>query len=119
VRVHDNEDQQMSAVRSDTDANLAVAPIGDPELKHEELALYERVVQRDESALLECFDRIGDAVYCIALLCTEGRASAEALTTAVFVRFWQHPQAFPPSDGPLALQLVRQMTADLADTSHT
>lgn len=97
----------------ETDANLALAPPQGGELTEEELSLYERVVQRDESALLECFDRIGHVVYCMALLCSDGRASAEELTETVFVRFWQDPQGFCPTDGPLAVQLIRRMTKDL------
>ena len=44
----------------------------------------------------------------------ESRTSAEELTETMFVRFWRDPRAFPPSRGPLSLQLIRRMTADLA-----
>ncbi len=98
----------------ETDAEVALASPRGEELIEEELSLYERVVQRDESALLECFDRIGHVVYCMALLCSDGRASAEELTETVFVRFWRDPRGFRPADGPLAVQLIRRMTGDLS-----
>lgn len=75
-----------------------------------ESRLYERVVRRDESALLECLDRIGHLVYCMALLQPGRQASAEEITEELFVAFWRDPEAFPPSRGPLALQLLRRMT---------
>ena len=77
----------------------------------EELRLLERVVQRDEAALLECFDRAGQLVYCMALARTGDQASAEELTEAVFVTLWRDPAAFSSSGGPLGLQLLRWMTA--------
>ncbi|HEX2042816.1 MAG TPA: hypothetical protein VHF24_09290 [Acidimicrobiales bacterium] len=105
----------MSALPLGADADVALPPPRGEELTEEEQLLYERVVQRDESALLECFDRVGHVVYCMALLCSDGRASAEELTETVFVRFWQDPQGFgPAADGPLAVQLIRRMTEDLA-----
>jgi hypothetical protein len=70
-------------------------------------------VQRDESALLECFDRVGDLLYCMALARTGRPAVAEELTEAVFVALWRDPAAFPPSQGPLGLQLLRRMAAGL------
>jgi hypothetical protein len=110
----DGDDRQVSALPLDTDTNGAAAPPSGEELAEEELSLYERVVQRDESALLECFDRIGHVVYCVALLCSNGSPSAEELTERVFVRFWQDPRSFGPAHGPLAVQLIRRMTEDLS-----
>ncbi len=110
----DGDDRQVSALPLETDAEVALAPPRGGEQTEKELSLYARVVERDESALLECFDRIGHVVYCMALLCSDGRASAEELTETVFVRFWQDPQGFSPADGPLAVQLIRRMTEDLS-----
>ncbi|HWC11219.1 MAG TPA: hypothetical protein VG455_08355 [Acidimicrobiales bacterium] len=84
----------------------------------EESRLHERVVQRDESAVLECFDRAGDLLYCMALARTGDQASAEALTEAAFVALWRDPAAFPPSQGPLGLQLLRRMAAGPRPTSR-
>ncbi|HEX2192130.1 MAG TPA: hypothetical protein VHH09_02975 [Acidimicrobiales bacterium] len=91
-------------------APSAEGPVPAHRLLAEESRLHERVVRRDESALLECFDRIGDLVYCMALARTGRQASAEELTEAVFVAFWRDPAAFPPSQGPLGLQLLRRMS---------
>lgn len=104
----------VSAVQLDRITAPAVARLPSEALVEEELSLHERVVQRDESALLQCFDRVGHLVYCTALVCTGSRTSAEELTETMFVRFWRDPRAFPPSRGPLSLQLIRRMTADLA-----
>ena len=86
-------------------------------LMADESRLHERVVQRDGSALLECFDRAADLVYCLAVARTGDQASAEALTEALFVALWRDPAAFPPSQGPLALQLLRRMAAGLLSAS--
>lgn len=95
----------------------AEAPLPSDRLVAEESRLHERVVQRDELALLECFDRVADLVYCMALARTGDQASAEALTEAVFLALWRDPAAFSPSHGPLGLQLLRRMTAGLVGVS--
>ena len=86
-------------------------------LMADELRVHERVVERDRAALLECFDRAADLVYCMALARTGDEASAQALTEAVFVALWRDPAAFPPSQGPLGLQLLRRMAAGLVSAS--
>jgi hypothetical protein len=87
----------------------AEASLPTDRLMADESRLHERVVQRDGAALLECFDRAADLVYCMALARTGDQASAEALTEAAFVALWRDPAAFPPSQGPLGLQLLRRM----------
>lgn len=108
----------VTAVRLDHETTSSAARLPGEALE-EERSLHERVVQRDEAALLQCFDRIGDLVYCSALLSTGSRTAAEELTEAIFVGFWRDPRAFPPSRGPLSLQLIRRMTAELAVPSHS
>lgn len=103
----------------DRNTSPTAAGLSGEALAEEELSLHERVVQRDESALLQCFDRIGHLVYCVALSCTESHESAEELTEEMFVGYWQHPHDFPPARGPLSLQLIRRITTDLAVPSHT
>ncbi len=100
-------------------ATSAEGPPSTERLIEEESRLYERVVRGDESALLECLDRIGHLVYCMAVVHTGGQASAEELTERLFLAFWRDPQAFPPSRGPLGLQLLRRMTEGLVSASSS
>ncbi len=74
---------------------------------NEEVRLYERLLDRDKSALLECLDRFGHVVHATSLTSSDDSASAEAVTERVFVELWRRPEAFHPRYGPLLLQLVR------------
>ncbi len=76
-------------------------------LRDEDVRLHERLLGRDESALLECLDRFGHVVYCTSLAETGDAVVAEAVTQRVFVQLWRRPAAFHPRRGPLVLQLVR------------
>ena len=91
-------------------ATSAEVPVPADRLLAEESRLHERIVQRDESALWGCFHRIGELVYCMALARTGRQAAAEELTEAVFVAFWRDPAAFPPTQGPLGMQLLRRVS---------
>lgn len=75
-----------------------------------ERRLHQRVVARDQSALLEWLRLVGDVVYCAALSRTGTAAEAEDLTEALFLDVWRQPALFDPADGPLTLQLIRRMT---------
>ncbi len=75
-------------------------------LRDEELRLHERLLDRDERALLECFDRFGQVVYCLTLAETGDAILAEAVTERLFIDLWLRPQAFSPSRRPIGLQLV-------------
>jgi hypothetical protein len=75
--------------------------------RDEEARLHERLVDRDESALLECLDRFGPIVYSTSLTESGDSMLAEAVTERVFVHLWRRPEAFHPRQGPLVLQLVR------------
>lgn len=79
-----------------------------------ELRLYQRILDRDELALLECLDRIGDLVYCTALLSAGSPAVAEDLTDALFLDLWREPESFHPAQGPFALQLICRLARALA-----
>ena len=52
------------------------APVG----REEERTLHDRLVARDEAALLECFDRFAHLLYCAAVTATRDRTAAEELT---------------------------------------
>ena len=100
-------------------ATPVAAPPSTESLIEEERRLYERVVQRDESALLECLDRIGHLVYCMALARTGQRNSAEELTERLFVAYWRNPRTFEPSRGPLGLQFLCRMADELGSISSS
>ena len=86
-------------------------------LLDEELRLHERVVERDEAALLEWLRRIGGMVYSVALSNTGRVGLAEDMTEALFLDVWRHPEMFHPSRGPLVLQLIRRMSVDVSTPS--
>ncbi len=76
-----------------------------------ELRLHQRVVAREEGALLEWLQRVGCVVYCAALARTGSVADAERLTEVLFLELWHQPALFDPMDGPLSLQLIRRMSS--------
>ncbi len=80
-------------------------------LLEEESALHQRIIERDEAALLEYFDRRGHIVYCVALALAEDAVAAEDLTEGLFVDLWQLPDRFDPRNGPMVLQLLERMAA--------
>jgi DNA-directed RNA polymerase specialized sigma24 family protein len=82
-------------------------------LLDEELRLHQRVVARDEAALLEWLRLIGDVVYSAALSRTGELTAAEDVTETLFLEVWRHPEQFHPTRGPLTLQLVRRMRTEL------
>jgi DNA-directed RNA polymerase specialized sigma24 family protein len=79
------------------------------ELLQEERVLHGRILQRDESALLEFLDRVGHVLFCAALVHTGDATAAEDLTEELFVDLWEAPEAFSPARGPVALQLLERM----------
>ncbi len=62
------------------------------ELRDGELRLHGRLLRRKKSALLECFDRFGHAVYYLALAETADDILAEAVTERVLMNL------DPPTD---------------------
>lgn len=105
-------------VRLDPERSQRTGPSGAPKTSlgtlHEELRLHQRILEGDQSALLEWLDLIGHVVYCIALRHTVDATAAEDLTTGVFVDLWRGPEGFHPAHGPVALQLIRRMAPKLA-----
>lgn len=74
----------------------------------EECELHRRLCDRDERALLECFDRFGPLVFWALCQRTGDRVRAEDLTEALFARLWKDPAAFAPEQGPMAFQLLQR-----------
>lgn len=87
----------------------------------EERQLHARVVDRDELALMELFDRTACVVHCGAMSITDTPAEAADVVEALFVEYWRSPQGFDPACGPLSLQMVRRLVrrsrAPLAEAS--
>ena len=79
----------------------------------EELALHERICAGDEAAVLEGLERFGHLVYCSLLGITGDRGVAEDLTERAFVALWRSPESFDPRQGPIALQLLREVSSSL------
>ena len=86
------------------------------ELLEQELRLHERVVARDQEALLEWLNVVGGVVYATVLSYMGDAATAEDETAALFLEVWRHPAMFHPTRGPLVLQLLRRMREDLVAT---
>ncbi len=76
------------------------------QLRAMETQLHHRILERDQSALLECFDRLADVVYCASLWEAGDPVAAEEATERAFVELWARPHDFDPGRGPLVLQLV-------------
>jgi hypothetical protein len=93
---------------STTVSSRPTSTAGEESLIQQE-CLFDRIVARDQLALLEALERTGAMVFCVALLLTGQRAAAEALTEALFVELWRTPHAFPPTEGPLGLQMIHQL----------
>jgi RNA polymerase sigma-70 factor, ECF subfamily len=80
-----------SGTGSDTDALLAA-----------------RLAAGDHHALTEVFDRLGPAVYGVALRVLGYHAGAQDVVQDVFVELWSHPGRYDPSAGSLRGYLTMQ-----------
>lgn len=63
--------------------------------------LHDRLVAGDEAALGELYDQFSAMVYGLAARVTRDWSAAEDITQDVFVRLWEHPEAFDPARGSL------------------
>lgn len=69
-------------------------------------ALVLRIVQRDESALAELYDRYGNLVYAVALRVLRDSSAAEEVLQDIFHRLWNVAARFDPSRGSLPAWLA-------------
>ena len=67
-----------------------------------ELAVRDRLVARDPSALSDLYDQFGSYVFGLAARVIGDRHAAEDVTQEVFLSIWERPEAFEPARGPLA-----------------
>jgi len=65
-----------------------------------------RVVQRDESALAELYDRYGNLVYAVALRVLRDASAAEEVLQDIFHRLWNVAARFDPRRGSLPAWLA-------------
>lgn len=63
--------------------------------------------------MLEALERFGNLVYRSLLGLSGDRGVAEDLTEQAFVALWRSPESFDPRQGPIALQLLREVSSSL------
>jgi len=66
-----------------------------------ELAVRDRLVARDPSALSDLYDQFGSYVFGLAARVIGDRHAAEDVTQEVFLSLWERPEVFEPSRGRL------------------
>jgi len=71
-----------------------------------DLALIRRIVERDETALAETYDRYGSLVYAVALRVLRDGSAAEEVLQDIFYRLWMVADRFDPARGSLPAWLA-------------
>jgi len=66
-----------------------------------EVAVRDRLVARDHSALSEIYDQLGSYVFGLAARVIGDRHAAEDVTQEVFLSIWERPETFDPGRGRL------------------
>jgi len=66
-----------------------------------ELAIRDRLVARDATALSDLYDQFGSYVFGLAARVIGDRHAAEDVTQEVFLSLWERPEAFEPARGRL------------------
>ena len=66
-----------------------------------ELAVRDRLVARDQTALSDLYDQFGSYVFGLAARVIGDRHAAEDVTQEVFLSLWERPEAFQPTRGRL------------------
>ena len=66
-----------------------------------ELAVRNRLIARDPSALSDLYDQFGSYVFGLAARVIGDRHAAEDVTQEVFLSLWERPAAFDPARGRL------------------
>src|SRR5438270_21975 len=80
-----------------------------------ELALIERLRNRDPEGLEAAYDRYSAVVYSLFLRITRDQSVAEDLVQELFLRVWNQASTFDPSRGALGvwiLSIARNMGID-------
>jgi RNA polymerase sigma-70 factor (ECF subfamily) len=66
-----------------------------------ELAVRNRLIARDPSALSDLYDQFGSYVFGLAARVIGDRHAAEDVTQEVFLSLWERPEVFEPARGRL------------------
>lgn len=74
----------------------------------DETATRQRLIDGDENALSEVYQRHSGIVLGLAQKIIRDRTLAEDVTQEVFVRLWKHPDRFDPARGTLRSYLLAQ-----------
>lgn len=67
----------------------------------EEDGLHQRLIDGDDLALGEVYDRFGALVFGLSMKITSDHSLAEEVTQETFLALWQAPSAFDPTQGTL------------------
>jgi len=68
--------------------------------------LMRRVVEREQSALSELYERYGNPVYGLALRVVQNTQLAEEITQDTFLKVWNQAQSWDPTRGQLISWLL-------------
>jgi RNA polymerase sigma-70 factor (ECF subfamily) len=71
-----------------------------------DIELMSRILQRDQGALAELYQRYGAHVYGLALRVLQKRELAEEITQDTFLNVWRQPEAWNPALGRLSSWLL-------------
>lgn len=69
------------------------------EIPFDETDFVERLIERDENALSELYQRFGGLVYSVALHVVQNPGVAEEVTQDSFLKIWQQPETWDPRRG--------------------
>lgn len=76
------------------------------ELPFDEADLARRLVEQDQRALSELYQRFGGLVYSIALRVVQNSTLAEEVTQDTFLKVWHQPESWDPQRGKFTSWLL-------------
>lgn len=76
------------------------------ELPFDEADLARRLVEQDQRALSELYQRFGGLVYSVALRVVQNSTLAEEVTQDTFLKVWHQPESWDPARGKFTSWLL-------------
>ncbi len=61
--------------------------------KKKSLTILQRIAEKDQTAVKDCFDTYGDFIWALASKFTASREEAEAAAQEIFVDIWRHAES--------------------------